>query len=94
MIVNFERVYGERFAKLVSFVHSEENLLNGNRVVSIKSMNPEPVERGGTWYEIELEIAEWKNVGRGNSRIGPDYFLKVYEIIGREGEEWQVYPPV
>lgn len=92
MIVKMEKVTDSALAKLVTFIHSDENIAESTAgrtmVVEIKSVNGAGKGRSATGgqaflYAIDLEVMDsYTSVdGRGTERTDPKYLLRAYEIL-------------
>ena len=81
MIVGFDSISGVGLVNLLSFVHSDANLLDKlNRFILVTAIDPYKQEREmGTRYGITLEIREWQGTS--------DILLKGYTIIDESKKE-------
>jgi hypothetical protein len=89
MLVKFDQVPGDRFAKLLGFIHSKENVFptaeDPLMIVQLKSVKPNFLHTGfeESWYGLTVEIRDSVPVNSGHNieRVEPKYLIRVNEII-------------
>ncbi len=86
MLATFDKVHGENLAKLLTFLHSEDNQHSNVNVAVIKSIEALGSISSDRWnaeYKIEIDFAE--KLERGVI-VPSRYVQKIYDILTTDSE--------